>query len=45
MVMKMYEIFIVENGNELYLTTVKTISEVKKIMENFNNIKIYKVII
>jgi hypothetical protein len=41
----MYEIFVVENGNELYLTTVKTILEIEKIMEKFSNVKVYKVII
>jgi hypothetical protein len=45
MVIRMYEIFVVENGNELYLTTVKTILEVEKIMEKFSNVKVYKVII
>jgi hypothetical protein len=45
MVIRMYEIFVVENGNELYLTTVKTILEIEKIMEKFSNVKVYKVII
>jgi len=45
MVIRMYEIFVVENGNELYLTTVKTIFEVEKIMEKFNNVKVYKVVV